>query len=165
MIAQQDTPTESFLDQRHDHERCIELALREAMSVCAERGVRLTQLRRRVLEILWQSHKPLGAYRMLETLSEDGRPAAPPTVYRALQFLLEQGLVHRIASLNAFIGCTHPGHGSTGQFLICEACGATAEMNDPKLEQQIARSAADLGFSTEHQTLEVRGLCPHCRAG
>jgi Fur family zinc uptake transcriptional regulator len=164
VVVPQDTPTEPFLDQRHDHDRCIELALTEAISVCAERGVRFTQLRRRVLEILWQSHKPLGAYSMLETLSKDGRPAAPPTVYRALEFLLEQGLVHRIASLNAFIGCAHPGHGGTGQFLICETCGATAEMNDPKLEQQIARSAAALGFSTEHQTLEVRGLCPHCRA-
>ena len=95
----------------HDHSHCVTHALGEAESLCTKSGVRLTDLRRRVLELVWQSHKPLGAYDILAVLSEqDGRRAAPPTVYRALDFLLENGLVHRIASLNAFIGCNHPGH-------------------------------------------------------
>ena len=94
----------------HDHSRCVAEALAEAEALCAKQGTRLTTLRKRVLELVWASHKPLGAYDILGVLSEeDGRRAAPPTVYRALDFLLENGLVHRIASLNAFIGCVHPG--------------------------------------------------------
>src|SRR3546814_13619005 len=97
----------------HDHDHCVSHALAEADSLCARQGVRLTALRKRVLELVWQSHKPLGAYDILAQLTEqDGRRAAPPTVYRALDFLLENGLVHRIASLNAFIGCNHPEHRS-----------------------------------------------------
>lgn len=88
----------------HDHSRCVTHALTEAESICTRQGLRLTALRKRVLELVWHSHKPLGAYDILGVLSEeDGRRAAPPTVYRALDFLLENGLVHRIASLNAFI--------------------------------------------------------------
>ena len=91
----------------HDHAHCVAGALAEADALCARLGVRLTELRRRVLELVWQSHKPLGAYDILAVLSEqDGRRAAPPTVYRALDFLLENSLVHRIASLNAFTGMT-----------------------------------------------------------
>ena len=102
----------------HDHSHCVHSALSEADVLCAQKGLRLTALRRRVLELVWQSHKPLGAYDILAVLSEqDGRRAAPPTVYRALDFLLDNGLVHRIASLNAFIGCSHPEHAHQGQFL------------------------------------------------
>jgi Fur family zinc uptake transcriptional regulator len=116
-----------------------------------------------VLEIIWQSHKPLGAYSILDQLRQDGRAAAPPTVYRALEFLLEQGLVHRIASMNAFVGCTRPGHISDGQFLICRGCGSSTELNDGKLEKAITRNSGSLGFTVEHLTIEVSGLCPHCR--
>jgi len=140
-------------------------ALAEAATVCAQRGVRFTPLRRRVLEIVWQSHRPVGAYDILETLHGEGRAGAPPTVYRALDFLLEQGLVHRIASLNAFVGCARPGHREPGQFLICRDCGLAAELNDSRVEDAITRSAAALGFRTHHHTVEVTGLCRHCRNG
>lgn len=146
----------------HDHEECIDAALAEAAQICAQRGARFTLLRRRVLEIVWQSHRPLGAYNILQTLSGEGRSAAPPTVYRALEFLLEQGLVHRIASLNAFVGCARPGHPGPGQFLICHACGCAAELNDAKVERAITRSASTLGFRVQHHTVEVTGLCPNC---
>ncbi len=108
----------------------------EADALCARQGLRLTALRRRVLELVWQSHKPLGAYDILAVLSEqDGRRAAPPTVYRALDFLLENGLVHRISSLNAFIGCNHPEHAHQGQFLICRECHAAIEL-EQKVHQR-----------------------------
>jgi zinc transport system ATP-binding protein len=107
----------------------VHSALAEADALCTRQGLRLTALRRRVLELVWQSHKPLGAYDILAVLSEqDGRRAAPPTVYRALDFLLENGLVHRIASLNAFIGCSHPEHAHQGQFLICRECHVAIEL-------------------------------------
>jgi len=126
--------------------------------------VRLTALRKRVLELVWQSHKPLGAYDILAVLSEqDGRRAAPPTVYRALDFLLENGLVHRIASLNAFIGCNHPEHPHQGQFLICRLCHTAIELENAAVSDAIAAAAASVDFQAEAQTVEVVGICAPCR--
>jgi Fur family zinc uptake transcriptional regulator len=92
----------------HQHEHCVHDALAAAEVLCAKRGVRLTAIRKRVLELVWASHQPLGAYAILDKLTNEGHKPAPPTVYRALEFLLEHGLIHRIASLNAFLGCIHP---------------------------------------------------------
>ena len=148
----------------HDHSHCVRDALAEAEALCARDGLRLTALRKRVLELVWASHKPLGAYDILGVLSEeDGRRAAPPTVYRALDFLLENGLVHRIASLNAFIGCVHPGELHQGQFLICKACHAAIELELPAISQSIVAGAAAVGFAVESQTVEVVGLCAGCQ--
>ena len=107
----------------HDHQGCINTALQQAAKLCAEQGVRLTPIRKRVLELVWQSHKPMGAYDLLPALAADGFNSAPPTVYRALDFLLDLGLVHRLASLNAFIGCTHTGHEHDSCFLLCQTFG------------------------------------------
>ena len=158
-----DRPGKAFPARGHDHASCIEQAMADAVAVCAERGARLTKLRRRVLEILWQSHRPLGAYEILQVLSRDGRPAAPPTVYRTLDFLLDNGLVHRIASRNAYVGCSRPGHAAAGQFLICEDCGAAAELNDAGLEQAIGSTAESAGFAASEHTVEIKGRCPNCR--
>ena len=148
----------------HDHSHCVHSALSEADVLCAQKGLRLTALRRRVLERVWQSNKPLGAYDILAVLSEqDGRRAAPPTVYRALDFLLENGLVHRISSLNAFIGCSHPEHAHQGQFLICRTCHAAIELEQKTISDAIISSARDVGFTVEGQTVEVLGLCSGCR--
>ncbi|MGE4405615.1 zinc uptake transcriptional repressor Zur [Pseudomonas sp.] len=149
----------------HDHDHCVSHALAEADSLCARQGVRLTALRKRVLELVWQSHKPLGAYDILAVLSEqDGRRAAPPTVYRALDFLLENGLVHRIASLNAFIGCNHPEHPHQGQFLICRHCHTAIELEQSSIAEAIDAAARSVGFAVEGQTVEVVGLCATCRS-
>ncbi|WP_339080524.1 Fur family transcriptional regulator [Pseudomonas sp. TMP9] len=148
----------------HDHSHCVSHALAEAESICTRQGLRLTVLRKRVLELVWQSHKPLGAYDILGVLSEaDGRRAAPPTVYRALDFLLENGLVHRIASLNAFVGCSHPEHAHQGQFLICQGCNAAIELEQTTISNAIVNAAAEVGFAVESQMVEVVGLCAGCR--
>jgi Fur family zinc uptake transcriptional regulator len=148
----------------HDHSHCVSHALAEAESICMRQGLRLTVLRKRVLELVWQSHKPLGAYDILGVLSEaDGRRAAPPTVYRALDFLLENGLVHRIASLNAFVGCSHPEHAHQGQFLICRGCNAAIELEQATISNAIVNAAAEVGFAVESQMVEVVGLCAGCR--
>lgn len=152
-------------EHQHDHQQCVDHALTAAEHVCEREGVRFTTLRRRVLELVWQSHKPLGAYDILETLSRnDGRRAAPPTVYRALDFLLDNGLIHRIASLNAFIGCTSPEHSHQGQFLICRECRITTELDQSDIHQAIEQSAQVHGFAVESETVEVLGLCQHCRS-
>jgi Fur family zinc uptake transcriptional regulator len=146
----------------HDHASCIEDALSEAEAICAERGARLTDLRRRVLELVWTSHEPVGAYGILSSLGGDGRRAAPPTVYRALEFLLEQGLIHRIESLNAFIGCPSPKAPHSGQFLLCTACGTATEITDGAIQAAVTEAAGRIGFRTGHVTLEIKGLCRHC---
>lgn len=147
----------------HDHSHCVHAALSEADALCAKNGQRLTALRRRVLELVWQSHKPLGAYDILAVLSEqDGRRAAPPTVYRALDFLLDNNLVHRIASLNAFMGCNHPEHAHQGQFLICRECHIAIELEQASISEAITLGAHNVGFRAEGQTVEVVGLCSAC---
>ena len=152
-----------FLSEEHDHRHCMANALDGAKAVCTERGARLTPVRQRVLEIVWQSHRPLGAYAILDVLSGEGHSPAPPTVYRALEFLLANGLVHRLSSLNAFIGCSRPGHPGAGQFLICTACGTAAELHDAGIERAIEHGAEAEGFTSHVHTVEISGLCPHCR--
>ncbi|MBV9833429.1 MAG: transcriptional repressor [Alphaproteobacteria bacterium] len=150
-------------DPAHDHRLCVADALTVADRVCGERGIRFTDLRRRVFELVWASHKPVGAYAILETLRTEGLGSAPPTVYRALDFLLEHELVHRIESLNAFVGCAHPGEHHRGFFLICTQCGNAEELDDERLNTAIAKAADAHGFAARHTTLEVAGTCASCR--
>ena len=155
----------TFKPGGHDHAVCIDDALAAAEAVCARQGLRLTALRRRVLELVWQQHRPVGAYDLLERLRDEGRSAAPPTVYRALAFLLRTGLVHRIESLNAYIGCADPGRDHSAQFLICRDCRAVGEIDDPEIVGLVSRRADDMGFTADRQTIEVMGLCPSCNTG
>ena len=148
----------------HDHQQCVSDALALAEQVCERNGARLTVLRKRVLELVWQSHRPMGAYDLLETLArEDDRRPAPPTVYRALDFLQEHGLVHRIASLTAFIGCASPEHNHQGHFLICRNCRVAIELDQSLIQPTIHRVAELQGFTVEAETVEISGLCAHCQ--
>ncbi len=135
-----------------------------ARQVCAIHGAQFTELRRQVLEIVWGSHAPIGAYEILSALTKNGRRPAPPTVYRALEFLLAHGLAHRIESKNAYVGCSHLHDDDRhSQFLICRACGQAVEACDPNLSQAIQRLAEESGFTLEGQTVELAGLCPACK--
>lgn len=158
-----DSVVSAFPGQGHDHGRCISDALAEAERLCLARGRRLTPLRRRVLELVWESHQPVKAYDLLERLRADNGSAAPPTVYRALDFLLAERLIHRLASLNAYVGCAHPAHQHAGQFLICQACQAVAELDDPAVSELLMERASRVGFALTDQTIELEGLCPRCR--
>ncbi|MCC5793362.1 MAG: transcriptional repressor [Chromatiales bacterium] len=156
------TPATLFERPRHNHRQCIREALRTAERVCAERGLRLTPIRRRVLELVWQQHEPIGAYELLGSLGRDGRPAAPPTVYRALDFLCDAGLVHRLDSLNAFVGCDRAGQAHVGQFLVCASCRKVAEIEDPGVTRALQRAAREAGFALD-SAIEVKGLCASCQ--
>lgn len=147
----------------HNHQQCIDQALAQAQQLCRERRQRLTPIRELVLRLIWQSHQPLGAYELLPALAEAGFNSAPPTVYRALEFLQQQGLVHRIASLNAFVGCPHPEHPHQGSFLICRRCRSTYELESSAIHAALEQSAAELDFKVEQETIEVTGLCPNCQ--
>ena len=150
----------------HDHARCSADALAHAVTLCAQRGERLTPMRRHVLEILAGSHKPLGAYEIMDLAARNGPRPAPITVYRALDFLRENGLVHRIESRNAFVACGR-NHGSDAlvAFLICEHCGAVGEAPAAAVGQSLAAAARSAGFSPSLSVIEITGTCAHCRKG
>ena len=154
--------TVPFPAPQHDHQDCVRDALAAAELACQAQGARLTAIRRRVLELVWASHAPVGAYGLLDRLSADGIKAVPPTVYRALDFLLEQGLVHRLERLNAYVGCSHQHGPHAAQFLICTGCGRVAELDDSGVSSALLRSAKSRGFTVNQQTVEVEGLCGDC---
>jgi Fur family zinc uptake transcriptional regulator len=147
----------------HNHKVCVATALNRAETHCRRQGLLLTDLRRQVLKLVWNSHRPVGAYQLLEQISQDGRKAAPPTVYRCLAFLLQHRLIHRIASLNAYVGCNQPGRDHDAQFFICSQCGEAAELADTRIDNALARDARTIGFVIEKRTVEVSGTCSDCR--
>ena len=141
-------------------------AIAEAEAQCRARGVRLTPIRRDVLSVLYGTHRPLGAYDIADALGAKGhRRLAPITVYRALEFLMAEGLAHRLASRNAFVACPHE-HGSNDlvAFLICETCGGVDEMSSSGVAGAITDLLAEEGFEPQLQVLEISGRCAHCRA-
>jgi len=149
--------------RNHDHRHCVEEAVDAAEKLCAAKDLRFTTLRRRVLELVWASHKPIGAYALLDELRNEDLGSAPPTVYRALDFLIENGLIHRIERMNAFVGCSHPGEQHRGFFLICGECGNAEELESASVADTIAASASRHGFAARDMTLEVTGTCADCR--
>jgi Fur family zinc uptake transcriptional regulator len=155
--------TATFPRSDHDHANCVAAILTDAEDVCAGRKVRLTLQRRRVLEIVAESHAAIGAYEILEHLARGGKRPAPVTVYRALDFLMAHGLVHRLASLNAYIACPRPGAHDGAQFLICKRCGTIGELCDRSVHRAIANAASDVGFAVSAPVVEVAGLCLDCR--
>lgn len=136
--------------------------MERAETLCRARGARLTSQRRRVLEILCEAQRPLGAYEILDAMREGSRSLAPPTVYRALDFLLEQGLIHKLESLHAFVGCDHPGQPHASQFLICHACGEVREIEDAAIARSLGSAASDTGFRPQRPVVEVIGICADC---
>jgi Fur family transcriptional regulator, zinc uptake regulator len=156
-------PQPIFPAPDHDHVSCANTAIAHAEELCAARAQRLTPMRRQVLEALLVSHKPLGAYEIMERLADNGRPA-PITVYRALDFLRDNGLVHRLESRNAFVACVRE-HASAEPivFLICERCGAVGEASGGTVTDAIKASCSAAGFAPKSPIIEIAGVCAHCR--
>jgi Fur family zinc uptake transcriptional regulator len=134
-----------FRKKGHNHGRCIKSAMQTAATLCDVRGARLTTLRSRVLELIWQNHQPVGAYELLDILKNERRNAQPPTIYRA------------------YVGCSTPNTNHSSQFLICSDCGVVAEITDARLDKAIHKLAKDAGFSVSHRSLEIEGQCPNCQ--
>jgi Fur family zinc uptake transcriptional regulator len=149
---------------KHDHARCIRHAVVAAEEVCARKQISLTPLRRRVLEIVWRQHEPIGAYEILAEIAKGRDKVGPPTVYRALEFLQQAGLVHRLDSLNAFLGCDRPQEQHAAQFLVCGKCRRVAEIEDAQLTRALGERARSLGFRLESGAMEVKALCDDCAA-
>ncbi len=132
--------------------------------MCRERGERLTEQRKTVLRLLCVSDKPLSAYELLELMRGVIKNPTPPTVYRALDFLLEQGLVHKLESLHTYISCIHPDHPHASQFLICDDCGEVAEIEDSIMTKSIKAASKAIGFRTKRPVVELLGTCAQCNA-
>lgn len=159
-----DAMDSAFPRPGHNHDRCIDEAIAAAERVCREKGARFTDLRRRVLTLIWESHAPVGAYEILAKMnSEKDARVAPMTVYRALDFLIEHDLVHRIASRNAYVGCNHPEARHSGQFLICRECGRVAEIEEDAIAEALRAGAERAGFDVTSPVIEIEGACLDCR--
>lgn len=146
----------------HDHAACAADALAALERVCAERGVRLTPVRRRVMEMLLEEHRPASAYDLLERLRDEGLGSQPPSIYRALDFLIEQGFAHKLLRLNAFLGCAHPGEPHAPVFLICSECSQVGEIRSPELRAALQASAAGEAFTLTDSAIEIEGRCRRC---
>ena len=148
----------------HDHSHCAGDVLARAEILVTDKGVRLTPVRRRVLEILLEAHRAMGAYDVLQRLAAEGFGNQPPVAYRALEFLVQNGLAHRIRRLNAFTACMHPGQAHYPAFLICRSCHTVAEAPAAPVRAALDVAAAGLGFAIERSNVEASGLCPACQA-
>ena len=148
----------------HDHARCIARALARVDATCAEDGLQMTPVRRRVLQILLEQHRALGAYEILDRLRAEGLGSQPPVVYRALDFLIRAGFVHRIETLNAFVACTEGAAGHVPAFLICRQCRRVIETPAEPAIGQLERAAQGAGFQIESAVREAEGRCADCRA-
>lgn len=153
-------PAVGFTD--HDHATCVADTLADAEQHCAEHELRFTEIRRRVLEILLDDHKALGAYEILDQLKDEGRAAQPPVAYRALDFLVTHGFAHKIERLNAYIACADPRHAHTPVFMICRVCGSVAEAVAAPSRGLLGAAARDAGFQIEQTVVEAFGVCPAC---
>jgi Fur family zinc uptake transcriptional regulator len=158
------TPAAPFPPRGHNHSQCIERALARAREVCAERGVRFTELRERVFREIAASHSPLGAYEVIERLASGGKRLAPISVYRIIEVLEAAGLVHRLESKNAYFACHSAHDGGASLVLICEACGRVAEADAPGARDAIACVTQSSNFQALDAVLEIKGRCGDCAA-
>lgn len=146
----------------HDHDTCVADGLAAAEARCEKEGLRFTPVRRKVLEILLQEHRALGAYTILDRLREEGFGSQPPVAYRALDFLVAHGLAHKIERLNAFIACAHPGENHAPAFMICRLCESVAEAQSAPARGALGAAARATGFRIERTVVEAEGVCPSC---
>ena len=148
--------------EQHHHTHNAKAFVRVVSSACEKRSLRLTEIRLQVLELIAVSDKPVKAYDLLDRLKGDRGNAAPPTVYRALDFLLENGFIHKLESINAYVGCHHPSVAHHVPFLICDECESATEICDERVAKLLGEQARALGFRARAQTLEVHGKCKRC---
>lgn len=136
--------------------------IEEVEQRCRKRGLRLTPTRRRVLELVLAAEGPVKAYDLLDQLKAEQPGAAPPTIYRALDFLLANHFIHRLESLNAFVSCFHPHDSHQGQFLICDGCQSVTEIHDDEITRLLHKAAEQHRFRPSRQVVEIYGRCAEC---
>ena len=156
-------PLDRFPSREHNHQQCVAKAMLKASTLCTQQNLRFTPIRQKVLELIWAQHAPVPAYELLKKLRLTKDNAEAPTVYRALDFLLQHGLVHKIESLNAYVGCAQPAHKHPGQFLICQRCEQVVELENQEIDSVISKQAIANHFTIVEQTIELTGYCSSCK--
>lgn len=146
----------------HDHTKCVSTALDTAEQLCVVRGVQLTPIRHQVLELIWETHKAVKAYDLLDRLKPQLSAAKPATIYRALDFLIEQGLIHRVESLNAFVGCRCSDQQHDLLLLICNQCQEVQELFAHDVMQALAKEMQQANFTVHRKAIEIQGICSNC---
>ncbi len=150
------------VQQPHNHKSCLQQALQVAEQVCHKKGLRLTTIRRRILELVCANHKAIGAYELLDLFRAEDPKAKPVTIYRALDFLMDAGLVHKVESLNAFIGCLHAETQHKSAILICEQCNSAYEIDASSVYDNLFALSKAIQFTPQCLTLELHGVCSNC---
>lgn len=162
-MLQSDSAPQAFISPTHNHAGCREKALHTAEQLCNQRGVRFTPIRREVLELIWESHCAVKAYDLLDKIKPQTGSAKPATVYRALDFLLEQGLIHKVESLNAFIGCSFSDRQHEQLLLTCVKCHEVEERPGERVMEAIANELEQASFTMQHKAVEIHGICGRCK--
>ncbi|MDO9106379.1 MAG: transcriptional repressor [Methylovulum sp.] len=162
MTTLADSKPDFPLPAAHDHQQCVNKALSTAEQLCVERGVQLTSIRHQVLALIWENHKAVKAYDLLDRIKPLQQSAKPATIYRALDFLIEQGLIHRVESLNAFVGCRCSGHQHEQLLLICKHCHEVEERTATQVMQALSEEFTQAGFIAHSKAIEIHGLCSKC---
>ena len=157
-----DPITDALGFEQHNHDACVQGGMAAAEARCAKESLRFTPVRRKTLEILLQEHRALGAYEVLDRLRDSGFGSQPPVAYRALDFLVENGFVHKIEKLNAFVACANPGTAHSPAFMICRECDSVAEARSMPARGALGDAARAAGFVIEKTVVEAEGLCPTC---
>lgn len=162
MAQKVERPQSVLISPIHDHGCCREKAIDTAVKLCQQRGVRFTPIRREVLELIWESHRAVKAYDLLDRIKPTTGSAKPATVYRALDFLLEQGLIHKVESLNAFIGCCFSDRRHEQLLLTCVKCHEIEERPGERVMEAIAEELEQAEFTLQHKAIEIHGICGRC---
>jgi len=147
----------------HNHSECVSEALVTAEKLCMKRGVQLTPIRHKVLELIWESHKAVKAYELLDRLKPLQKAAKPATIYRALDFLIDQGLIHRVESLNAFVGCRCSSYQHEQLLLICKHCEEVEERSAKEVMSALLEDTQKAGFTVHSKAIEIHGICKNCQ--
>jgi Fur family zinc uptake transcriptional regulator len=146
----------------HDHKKCIADAINMAERLCINRNVKLTPIRRKVLELIWESHKAVKAYDLLDHIKPLNYSAKPATVYRALDFLMSQGLIHKVESLNAYVGCNCSDRQHEQLLLICDQCHEIEERAAFEVMHALSSEIKKAGFAISYKSIEIHGTCAGC---
>lgn len=162
MMQQAEATRAECASPTHDHNGCRAKAIRTAEQLCNERGVRFTPIRREVLELIWESHRAVKAYDLLDRIKPKAGTAKPTTVYRALDFLLEQGLIHKVESLNAFIGCSFSERRHEQLLLTCVQCHEIEERPGERVMEALAEELEQAAFTLQRKAIEIHGVCSRC---
>ena len=155
----------NFPSPHHNHEQCTADLILRAERTCVGRGSKLTGQRRDVLACVAQSHAAAGAYDIIERMAAKGPRPAPITIYRALDFLMAHGLIHKVESRNAFVACSHAHDGEPAALMVCTGCGTVAELDATEAFATLAMAAGIAGFRPERTVIEMNGQCRRCREG